>query len=369
MNSTSTVVGAGHPDSIAYRIIIIAVVFPLLAFVLLSARLYTRYLLVKRVDFSDYWIVVGFLCSLVYSTLQIAQTWNGVGKHIWDVPLEDFQLFMRLGSLVGITAYTLGTLFTKLSILLFYLQFSAYRRIRFVVYVVMFVAIGYNLSGILAPFYLCTPMRRYWNFSVKGKCLSINAYFIASSAINAATDVAMLLLPIWLLRPLTIPKRQKIGVIVVLMMGSFVTIVSIVRLALIPGGLHDTDVTWHYVKNLNLIILEMHVGVICACLTSLKPLIKAYFPSFFEDRFPIPDSSLGTLPPFQPPTQQIQELSFSDYSGYQTISNKDRESKWKSAAGKEGQILVSPTILSGLQRPQPAHVVHNGGNEPGNIEL
>jgi hypothetical protein len=158
---------------------------------------------------------------------------------------------------------------------MFYLQFSAHRRIRVVIYLVIFVTIGYNMTGILCPFYLCTPMRRYWDFSVEGKCYNINAYFVANSAMNAATDVALLVLPIWLLRPLRIPKRQKIGVTLVLMIGSLlvllpqhltintqpstskvlilinsVTIISIIRLALIPAGLHDSDLTWHYAKNL-----------------------------------------------------------------------------------------------------------------------
>ena len=126
----------------------------------------------------------------------------------------------QLGSLIGATAYNFGTLFIKLSILTFYMKFSAHRRIQNVLYLVMFITVGYNLSGILCLFYLCTPIRRYWDFSVEGKCLDLNGYFIANSAMNVATDVILLILPIWLLKPLRVPKRQKIGVTIVLMMGS-----------------------------------------------------------------------------------------------------------------------------------------------------
>lgn len=63
MNSTSTI-GAGpapsgitpnfvNPDSIAYRLIIIAVVFPALSLALLSARIYTKRFLVRSVDLAD----------------------------------------------------------------------------------------------------------------------------------------------------------------------------------------------------------------------------------------------------------------------------------------------------------------------------
>jgi hypothetical protein len=55
MNSTSTILGAGHTpnESIAYRVIIVAVVFSILSFALLCTRLYTKYFVVKKVDLSD----------------------------------------------------------------------------------------------------------------------------------------------------------------------------------------------------------------------------------------------------------------------------------------------------------------------------
>lgn len=138
------------------------------------------------------------------------------------------------------------------------------------------------MFGALATFFVCTPMKRYWDFSVPGTCINISANFVALAAFNVGTDVVMLLLPIWLLGPLKIQKRQKIGVTLILMIGSFVCIVSILRLAFIFPGLTQMDTTWHYVDNIIWIILEMYVGVICACLPSLKALIKHYFPEFFD---------------------------------------------------------------------------------------
>jgi hypothetical protein len=63
-------------------------------------------------------------------------------------------------------------------------------------------------------------MQRYWDFSVPGTCINISANFIALAAFNVGTDVVMLLLPIWLIKPLKIQKRQKIGVTLILMTGS-----------------------------------------------------------------------------------------------------------------------------------------------------
>jgi Fungal rhodopsin domain len=84
----------------------------------------------------------------------------------------------------------------------------------------MFVSVGYSLSGAFANVFFCHPISRLWDYSVPGTCVQIGEVFLALAAFNAATDVTMLLLPIWLLWPLTLPTRTKIGVVLILMTGS-----------------------------------------------------------------------------------------------------------------------------------------------------
>mgnify|MGYP003633768105 CR=1 FL=1 len=127
--------------------------------------------------------------------------------------------FKQLG-IPGAVTYNMSTLFTKVAILLFYLRLSTDFRFRCVTYAVMFVAVGYSLAGGFAFLYLCRPLPKYWDFSIPGKCSNFGAAFLAGAALNVATDVALLLLPLWLLHPLKLPLRQKIGVTLILMTGS-----------------------------------------------------------------------------------------------------------------------------------------------------
>ena len=114
----------------------------------------------------------------------------------------------------------MSTLFTKVAILIFYLRLSTDTYFRSVTYIVMFVAVGYSLAGGFAFLYLCRPLEKYWDFSVPGKCSDFGAAFLSGAALNVATDVALLLLPLWLLYPLRVPLKQKIGVTLILMTGS-----------------------------------------------------------------------------------------------------------------------------------------------------
>jgi hypothetical protein len=84
----------------------------------------------------------------------------------------------------------------------------------------MFITVGYSLAGASAVLYFCNPIRKFWDFHMPGTCVRLDQAYLAGAALNAATDVAILLLPIWLLWPLTLPTQTKIGLIAILMTGS-----------------------------------------------------------------------------------------------------------------------------------------------------
>jgi hypothetical protein len=120
----------------------------------------------------------------------------------------------------GAMTYNLSTLFIKLSILSFYLRFSVDRAFRIAVYFVMFVTVGYTLPNALLFLYICKPMAFYWDWAIpNGTCINQQAAFDSANILNMITDFAILLLPIWMLRPLHAPLLKKIGISFVLMAG------------------------------------------------------------------------------------------------------------------------------------------------------
>ena len=108
----------------------------------------------------------------------------------------------------------MATLFIKCSILLFYLRFPSERHLKIVIYIVMFVVCANSLWGAFTFLLVCRPIESYWNLSVPGKCLNFNPNFLAGGVFNVATDFTILSLPLWLLKPLRLPRKQKIGVLV-----------------------------------------------------------------------------------------------------------------------------------------------------------
>jgi len=139
-----------------------------------------------------------------------------------SVPLrgdqQELTLGGQLGSIGGSLTYNLSTLFIKVSILQFYLRFPSSRSFRLATYFTMFVAVGYSIPQAFAWSYHCQPTARYWDRTIPGTCIKGQPY-LASACLNVATDIIILLLPIWLAWPLRLPRRQKMGVTCILMAG------------------------------------------------------------------------------------------------------------------------------------------------------
>ncbi|KAK4448867.1 hypothetical protein QBC34DRAFT_406270 [Podospora aff. communis PSN243] len=273
-------------ENIAYRLFVVAIFFSVLALLFLSARLFTAASIQKKWHPDDSLIIVAWFIALANSTIAMIQTRYGLGKHMWEVLAVDFQEFMKIGMIGGLLTYNLATLFIKTSILSFYLRFSIDRAFRMAVYVVMVVTVGYTIPNAILVLYACRPMKAYWDFAAKatGHCVNLDATFHTANTLNMLTDFAILLLPIWMLRPMQVPLFQKIGVALILMAGGFVCAISLMRMIVTLLGMFDPDISFHYTDNLIWWIVEMNFGIICACLPSLKPLLKHYFPKlvFFD---------------------------------------------------------------------------------------
>jgi hypothetical protein len=125
------------------------------------------------------------------------------------------------------TTYNIATMCTKASILLYYLRFPSSRAFRLATYLVILASVGYTASGALAWAYSCSPIEKSWNGGMDGTCINTSAALLARSVLNVVTDLAILLLPVWLLWPLRLwSVWHKLSVLVVLAAGGLYVLSS-----------------------------------------------------------------------------------------------------------------------------------------------
>ncbi|KAI7771884.1 hypothetical protein LZL87_006160 [Fusarium oxysporum] len=137
----------------------------------------------------------------------------GAGTCIRDVDPRGLYILLENAKWAGIPAYNLATVFTKASVLMFYLRFTVDMHFIICAYAVLFIVVANCIFHIIAAIAYRCPAYEGEN------CQAIVDIYTASAVINSVSDLILLLLPFWLLHPMKVPLSRKIGIALILMAG------------------------------------------------------------------------------------------------------------------------------------------------------
>lgn len=125
------------------------------------------------------------------------------------------------------------------------------------------------------------PLSAFWTLGSKGHCVNIQSLGLAAGIIQTTGDFLVTVIPIPMVMRLKLPRRQRIGVIVLFSLGFIVTAAGIVRTYYISRALFQTyDETWDGYPAWISGAIELDLGLICACAPALRTLFSTYFPNF-----------------------------------------------------------------------------------------
>ncbi|KAI9672493.1 MAG: hypothetical protein M1817_003259 [Caeruleum heppii] len=277
-----------NPESIADRVIVVNAVFLPLAIIFVILRSFTRIHLTHGFGMDDYALVVSLLLSIAFTSIAIVQTHYGLGMHLWEVPLMTFT--PKLLTLIYSSSLTYIPLIfmVKLSWLLLYLRLSPARWYRICIFTLLAILAIYHFIGMMVVAFACSPVRKSWDLTVQGgTCVDSNVNVIFSAAFNVVTDIALLVLPMPTVWAMQLPARQRLALTGVFMTGILyefllqrrdICIVSIIRLKEIIPLLYNPDITHMTAVAFIWTTIEVNVGIICACLVTLRPFLRRYFP-------------------------------------------------------------------------------------------
>lgn len=194
---------------------------------------------------------------------------------------------------------------TKTSILVFYLRLSknTEKVLRICSYVVLAIV---NIAGAvltLLNIFQCRPIDSAFTTN-SGKCIPLLTEFICSAPVNILTDLAILTLPLPVLTGMRLPSRQKYILVFTFALGVFVTIVDVVRIYYLQQAVSSSgtdtssnlssvfidshEFSWSASFSLMWSAVEVNIGITCACIPTLKPLIIKILPAILTN----PDGSL-----------------------------------------------------------------------------
>ncbi|KAI2625946.1 MFS general substrate transporter [Hypoxylon sp. NC1633] len=273
-----------------------------LASCIVAARLVCRIRIVRSTTWDDYFIVLAWILAFALSISIDLGASKGLGRHDEDISPDDWDTLRRCEYAFSIL-YNPALMATKTSVLVFYLRLSknTQKVLRFSSWLVLGIV---NVAGTvltLINIFQCRPVQAAFDPYTGSEtyCIPLLTEFICSAPVNVITDLAILALPLPVLTSMRLPRRQKVILIFTFALGIFVAVVDVVRIyyleqavTQVSSGLssdpdatfgHSPQFAWNASLSLMWSAVEVNVGIICACIPTLKPLIRRILPAMLVD--------------------------------------------------------------------------------------
>ncbi|KUL84277.1 hypothetical protein ZTR_07565 [Talaromyces verruculosus] len=301
-------------NSRATPTLVVTIVVFVLASVFVALRFVSRVGVVRKVVSHDYLILLawaidfGFVFAVCYGTTK------GLGLHQQNVPLSS-NTALNTSEYVANVLYNPVLMVLKTSILIFYLFLSKTNKIfRWAIFATIVVVNAAGTALTMVNIFQCDPVGAAIWFPADGdaKCFSIVTIYLSSAPVNLITDIAIFFLPLPILTQLRLPRKQKLILIITFSFGFFTAVVDVIRVAYLQSaatsnaieqmdGLgdggnskHHQDFSWYGAFTFMWSAVEINVGIICACVPSLKPLAARLLPRLIKGSTESASTQLGS---------------------------------------------------------------------------
>ncbi|KAF7945784.1 uncharacterized protein EAE97_004822 [Botrytis byssoidea] len=311
-----------HPARRGYILITVNAILAVIMTICFTIRMYTSLVIRRRITWSDFFLLVGFLfvVMLYVAAIIVVSPGGTVGMHSWDVSL--LSLFSKRNTAA---LYILAILimpafgFVKLSIFLMYLEiFEALRWMKICVYIGATFCSAFYLAGTILLFYLSTPFgsETFRTTFFSPRQLMFFRVGIPMAAISLGIDVYLFTLPLCAVSNLHIPTKKKILVMVGFAVGLIACVGSLLSLIYRVIMVRSDDKAWKGVSVVIAILVELFSGVIICCFPSLLLFFRRHHEHFANTGAAI--SSWLRYSRYRKSDTSIKEPQYSSYPSERT---------------------------------------------------
>ncbi|KAI8633916.1 hypothetical protein F5Y19DRAFT_489352 [Xylariaceae sp. FL1651] len=245
-----------------------------------GCRIYSRAFMTKTLGLDDAIATAAYLLLVTQSALDIRAVSFGSGTHLRLVPKPSL--------VIQTLIYFIAVALVRFAILAFLPRLTADRKVRLVSFTVGFMIVAQTVTAFLYRVTECTPILdifkppRTPGLQCVGP-IAHNRMMVGHATVGIAIDLALLLLPIWVIYTNMMWSKRTFQIILVLSIGFFVIITGVVRLILMVTLNFASDITYQMTILGVWTDLEGHIGLWCGCFPALQPVLRLVL------------SSLGTL--------------------------------------------------------------------------
>ncbi|CAH0004749.1 unnamed protein product [Clonostachys byssicola] len=317
----------------------------ILATVFVTSRIICRHFIVRNVSWDDRVIVLAWVFAFFLSFTIMFGASHGLGRLDVNIQADERGVLRRCEYVFSILYAALALI--KTSVLIFYLRLAKHTQLvlRYSSYFLLVVVNVASFVLTMINIFQCSPISSAWNPFYEGKitCLPLLTEFICASPVNVVTDLALLALPLATLARMRLPIKQKAILIFTFGLAIFVTVIDVVRIHTIQSAISDIpigetnttfggqdDFAWNASLSFMWSAVEVNIGMTCACIPTLKPLVLKILPSMLSD----PNSSRTTA---------SKSRNDSDNAANGSLSRPSDENPSPTNTTRAGEPLNGPT--------------------------
>ncbi|KAI1100133.1 hypothetical protein F4804DRAFT_348769 [Jackrogersella minutella] len=248
-----------------------------LAVISVALRFYTRVFTRAGLKADDWLILLAVAVMLLVAGLLL---WAIIGNRIntigtWIVQMiqpdyvytSDDVFFLKIAFVTSVLYFTISAT-TKLGILFMYYRiFAVDTTFRYSIFITGGLVISWWIGCTIVVLDKCRPREWGWSNGLEDLryCFDYNVFWVASGTSEVLLDVLILTLPIAVVVRMRLSLQQKLVVSGVFLLGGFVIITGVLRVALGSSApAYSNTEIW----------TSVHAGIsiVCASLPILKPL-------------------------------------------------------------------------------------------------
>ncbi|KAH6706285.1 hypothetical protein BKA61DRAFT_580541 [Leptodontidium sp. MPI-SDFR-AT-0119] len=266
-----------HPSAQARATTTASTIVSVLAVISVALRFWTRRIIKAGYKADDWWILVGlvFMLStggvLLYGVRADPDGGQVINR---DDPNFDFTphtTYLKT-SFIAATLYFSVVTSIKISILYMYRRIFPIDEFFLQSQIVGALVLVWWLVGTVLTIVSCLPVDRLWiGPSAGGYCFDFNIYWMSMGAVELVIDSLLLILPVRMVLGLQLSRQQKVLVVGIFALGGFVIVTGLVRVIL---GYRPGSQNVAFARAELWSAVHIGIAIVCACLPTLRPLIK-----------------------------------------------------------------------------------------------
>ncbi|KAG9249808.1 uncharacterized protein F5Z01DRAFT_668148 [Emericellopsis atlantica] len=262
----------------------IASVGTILSLLMMIQRLYTKTVVMGRLQLDDAFLILAWLMSMATVGLCVHMFATGAGGvHGWEIDIPTYNIYL-MDVYLAAAIYIVGGSFAKASLLIFYLRLSPQTWFKISVWATLVFISGYTVGIFFALIFACDPIAKSYDATVvSGTCINRPTLYIATAVVNILSDIQLFFLPLPFVVKLQVPRRQKLGLVVIFLLGSITIVTSVIRVSILPQMLTSVDQTWVISWASVWIIVEANLFIVCGALPTIRKFLKHVAPTLIGE--------------------------------------------------------------------------------------